>query len=242
MLRIKLFLPHPTPAQTYSHQDLLHDALINGLEASGCDPTHLMGMNAKLWTFAPLGWHRGHTGYVHTLIVSTTEPVIARALTRLKPETITQRRWNGEFINFAGAHLSIEPDPLLPQQTQLACLLLSPLVLQESKQNNKRWCKDLSILNLSEIISRKLSAKAKRDIQLKVLPDSLYLKAYPEHSVLVQLKKFKNNNQSFVIGMQAPLLLEGSEEDLRFAWYAGIGEKTRNGFGCLGLVEQGLHQ
>ena len=40
--------------------------------------------------------------------------------------------------------------------------------------------------------------------------------------------------------MQAPLLLEGSEEDLRFAWYAGLGEKTRNGFGCLGLIEQGV--
>jgi CRISPR/Cas system endoribonuclease Cas6 (RAMP superfamily) len=41
--------------------------------------------------------------------------------------------------------------------------------------------------------------------------------------------------------MQAPLILEGAEADLRFAWYAGMGEKTRNGFGCLGLAEQGVH-
>jgi CRISPR-associated endoribonuclease Cas6 len=36
------------------------------------------------------------------------------------------------------------------------------------------------------------------------------------------------------------MLLQGSEDDLRLAWYAGIGEKTRSGFGCLGLLEEQL--
>ena len=44
-----------------------------------------------------------------------------------------------------------------------------------------------------------------------------------------------------ILGVGADFLLEGAEDDLRFAWYAGIGEKTRNGFGCLGLAEQGVH-
>jgi CRISPR-associated endoribonuclease Cas6 len=123
----------------------------------------------------------------------------------------------------------------------LACLLLSPLVLQTKQGTNKQWCKDLRDLDLSEIISRKLSAKAGRLIQLTIQPDSLYLRANPKHSVLVNLKQFPNGHKSFVIGMQAPLLIQGSEDDLRFAWYAGIGEKTRNGFGCLGLLEEGVH-
>lgn len=242
MLRIRIHLPRELPALTYSHQDLIHDAIINGLEQAGCDTAYLIGRNAGLWTFAPLGWHRGHTGFVHTLIISTADKDIAQALTRLKPESITQRRWNEESINFAGAHLSIEPDPLFPNQTQLACLLLSPLVLQQNNQDKrKQWCSDLGELDLSEIISRKLSAKAGRPIQLSIQPDALYLKANPKHSVLVNLKQFSNRQQSFVIGMQAPLVLQGNEEDLRFAWYAGIGEKVRNGFGCLGLFEQGVH-
>jgi CRISPR-associated endoribonuclease Cas6 len=240
MLRIKCLLPHPIPAQTYSHQDLIHDAIINGLEAAGCDPAYLIGLNARPWTFAPLGWHKGHEGFVHSLVISTADLEVARALTRLKPETITQRRWNGETLNFAGAQLSIEPDPIFPQQTQLACLLLSPLVLQTKQGTSKQWCKDLRDLDLSEIISRKLSAKAGRAIQLTIQPDSLYLRANPKHSVLVNLKQFPNGHKSFVIGMQAPLLIQGSEDDLRFAWYAGIGEKTRNGFGCLGLLNEGM--
>lgn len=242
MLRIRLILPRTSPAQTYSHQDLIHDAIINGLEAAGCNPAYLIGLNARPWTFAPLGWHQGHEGFVHSLVISTTDLEVARTLTRLKPETITQRRWNGETLNFAGAQLSIEPDPIFPQQTQLACLLLSPLVLQHpTESTRKQWCKDLCDLDLSEIISRKLSAKAGRAIQLAIQPDSLYLRANPKHSVLVNLKQFPNGHKSFVIGMQAPLVLEGSEDDLRFAWYVGIGEKTRNGFGCLGLLEEGVH-
>jgi CRISPR/Cas system endoribonuclease Cas6 (RAMP superfamily) len=90
------------------------------------------------------------------------------------------------------------------------------------------------------MISQKLSKQAGRNIQLQVTPDSLYLRANPEHSVLVNLKQHQNGSKSFVIGMQAPLILEGAETDLRFAWYAGLGEKTRNGFGCLGLIEQGV--
>jgi CRISPR-associated endoribonuclease Cas6 len=241
MLRIRLSLPPPHTAQTYTHQDLIHDALINSLEASGCDASDLMGLNARVWTFAPIGWHKGHQGFVHSLIISTSDFDMARALTRLKPETIIQRRWNGETLNFANAQLSIEPDPLFPHQTQLACLLVSPLVLQTKQGSGKQWCKDLRELDLSDIISRQLSVKAGRPIQLKVQPDALYLRANPRHSVLVNLKQLPNGHKSFVIGMQAPLLLEGSEDDLRFAWYSGIGEKTRNGFGCLGLLEQGVH-
>ncbi|WP_020560713.1 CRISPR-associated endoribonuclease Cas6 [Thiofilum flexile] len=241
MLRIRLTLPPPLAAKPYTHQDLIHDAIINGIESAGYPASNLIGSHAQIWNFAPLGWHRGHVGFVQGLVISTTDPELARALTRLKPEHIAQRRWNDESINFAGAELHVEPDPLFPQQTQLACLLLSPLALQQTQHGTaKHWCKDLRDLDLSEIISRKLSAKAGRPIQLTIKPDALYLRANPEHSVLVNLKQLRQGQKSFVIGMQAPLLLEGSEEDLRFAWYAGIGEKTRNGFGCLGLLEQGL--
>jgi CRISPR/Cas system endoribonuclease Cas6 (RAMP superfamily) len=70
--------------------------------------------------------------------------------------------------------------------------------------------------------------------------DPLYLRANPNHTTCITVKKFANGKRCFVLGMQAPLVLAGSEEDLRFAWYAGVGQKNRNGFGCLGLLEQGV--
>jgi CRISPR/Cas system endoribonuclease Cas6 (RAMP superfamily) len=77
-------------------------------------------------------------------------------------------------------------------------------------------------------------------VKLNIQADSLYLRANPSHSVLVATKGSPQGRASFVIGMQAPLVMSGSEQDLRLAWYAGIGEKNRNGFGCLGLLEHGV--
>ena len=244
MLRIRIQLPKNEALQQFDHYDLLHDALINAMTAAGADSADVIGHQAKPWTFAQIGWHRGHKGYVHTLVVSTADSGLARVLSRLDPAQVLQRRRDSSSVNFAAATVRLEPDPILPGQTQLACLMLSPLVLQDHSHGgkSKHWHRNLNDLSndLGQIINRKLSFIAQRDVQLSIYPDSLYLRANPQHSVLVNLKTFKDGRKSFVIGMKAPLLLEGSEEDLRLAWYAGIGEKTRSGFGCLGLVEQGV--
>lgn len=244
MLRIRLQLPRHEPLQQYDHFDLIHDALVNALVAAGADNSEVIGHQAKPWTFAPLGWHRKHTGLTHGLVVSTADVGLARILSRLDPAQVVKRRWDMASVNFAAASVRMEPDPILPKQGQLGCLMLSPLVLHDDNHTDKgkRWHSNLNDLssNLSQIINRKLSFIAQRDVQLSIYPDSLYLRANPQHSVLVNLKTFRDGRKSFVIGMQAPLLLEGSEDDLRLAWYAGIGEKTRSGFGCLGLIEQGV--
>ena len=243
MLRIRLQLPKGEE-QHYDHLDLIHDALINGLTAAGADSSDLIGHQAKPWTFAPLGWHRGHKGVVHSLIISTSDPKLSGVLSRIDPAQIVKRRWDSHSVNFSQAQVQLVPDPILPGQRHLGCVLLSPLVLQDHTKagKNKYWHSDLNALRetLSATLNRKLSFTARREVNLQAHPDSLYLRANPEHSVLVNLKVFKNGQKSFVIGMQAPLLLEGSEEDLRLAWYAGMGEKTRSGFGCLGLAEQGV--
>ena len=243
MLRIRLQLPKAEAPQRYDHYDLIHDALVNAFEQAGANMSDVIGPQAKAWTFAPLGYHRGHTGVVHSLVVSTADMNLARALTRFQADAIVKHRWNAASINFSAASISIEPDPFWPGHTQLACLLLSPLIIEDkdssAQKGGKVWFNDLNNphLQLSDIINRQLSARAGRPIQLTITPNTFYLRATPKHSVLVNLKVLRNGHKSFVIGMQAPLLLEGSEDDLRFAWYAGIGEKTRSGFGCLGSLE-----
>lgn len=247
MLRVRIQLPKQAPLQEYDHYDLLHDAIINAWKAAGARSEDLISHQAKAWTFAPLGWHRGKRGLAYGLVITTVDATLAMSLSRLDPALITKRRWDGQSVNFSGAQVQLEPDPILPQQGQLACLLLSPLLLQDTQPaaNNskqKYWHKDLQVLGdqLSERVNRKLSFIAEREVNLVLEPDGLYLRANPEHSVLVNLKVFKNGQKSFVVGMKAPLVLQGSDEDLCFAWYAGIGEKTRSGFGCLGLAEEGV--
>lgn len=238
MYRIRLELPKRHGLR-YRFRDLLHDALINAWTAAGAKAEEVIGADARPWTFASLGHHRKQDNIVHSLVVATPCERLAESLGRLRPDKVLKvRPSTGEEIDFAEAAVRPEPDPIAPGQQRLPALMLSPLTVRDPR--TRRWHKDFAQGDIPAAINHRLSRLAGRKIDLRVTPDRLYLRANPRHSVLVPQKGFGKGKISFVIGLSAPLLLEGTEEDLRFAWYAGIGEKNRNGFGCLGLLEEGV--
>lgn len=237
MRRYRFSLPRGEFAE-YRYLDLLHDALVTAWTKQGFASEKICGPNALPWNFAVLGFHRGSVGKAHTLVVSTPSPELADALDRLDPADIRYvRAATGEFVNFDSATKFEDPCPILPGQYVLSVFLLSPLAIRRA---DRRWHMCLSDVDLDAAINTRLSRIAGRPVNLRIQPDSLYLRANPRHSVLVHLKGGTDGRQSFVIGMQAPLVIAGSDEELRLAWYAGLGEKTRNGFGCVGLFERGL--
>lgn len=239
MKKTRFSLPRNTSV-LYQNQDLLHDALVSAWLAAGATPEQIIGANAQPWHFAALGRHHKDGNQAHSLVISTPDPQLADILPNIKAADIRYARaLTLESIDFSTAEISIEPDPIAPKQSALGVVMLSPLAIRDY-QNGKRWHTDLSQVDLSTAINTRLSKIAGREVKLNVQADSLYLRCNPEHSTLVPLKRMKNGKTAFVIGMNAPLVLQGAEEDLRLAWYAGIGEKTRNGFGCIGLAEQGV--
>jgi len=241
MRRLKISLPKKAEIH-YKYLDILHDALVNAWIAAGAQKEQILDRTALPWNFAALGGQGKEGKMVHTLVVSTADTHLAKILRHLNPEEIRYARASTiENVNFAEAQISIEDDPIMPNQNALGVLMLSPLAISDKTvSKGKRWHKDLSKVDLSAAINHRLSRFAGRDIKLEVQVDSLYLRCNPDHSVLVPTKLMRNGKKVFVIGMSAPLVLAGSEDDLRFAWYAGLGEKTRNGFGCIGLAEQGV--
>jgi len=240
MNRIRLSLPRGRWA-AYRHQDLLHDAIVNALITAGATSAQVVGAAAEPWTFAALGYHRAHVGQVHGLVISTPSTVLADALTALQPAAVRYARAStGELIDFSAASVSTEPPPVCTDPGSLGVLTLSPIALSAPGTQQKRWLTQLDQVDLSAAANVRLSRIVERTVALSVQPDSLYLRANPRHSVLVSTKRMRNGRAAFVIGMQAPLVLTGSREDLLLAWYAGLGEKTRNGFGCLGLAEEGV--
>lgn len=237
MRRYRFSLP-PGQSVDYRHLDILHDALVAAWTAQGIPAEDVIGPAARPWNFAPLGFHRGKIGRVHTLVVTTPAPELAGALDRMRPEDIRYARAKtGEVVEFGASRKSEEPPPVAPRQGTLGVLLLSPLAL---RRPDRRWHGDLAQVDLDAAINARLSRLAGRPVALQIQADSLYLRANPRHSVLVSLKGGHEGNSGFVIGMQAPLVLAGGDEDLQLAWFAGLGEKTRNGFGCIGAFERGL--
>lgn len=174
-------------------------------------------------------------------MVSTPSAVLAPALAALEPPAVRYARAaTGELFDFTGASVRPEPPPVCEDPGMLGVLALSPIAVSDPSAQPKRWYKALDQFDLSAVANARLGKIAGRTVALKVQPDSLYLRANPKHSVLVSTKRMKNGRSAFVIGMQAPLVLAGSRADLLLAWYAGLGEKTRNGFGCLGLADEGV--
>jgi CRISPR-associated endoribonuclease Cas6 len=240
MLRVRMRLPKGSHA-VYRHLDLVHDALVNALAAAGALSDQVVGPEALPWNFGALGHHRGHEGIAHSLVVSTPSLTLAQALARIDPAAVRYARAaTGEMFDFTEAELAPEPPPPLPEQAVLGVLTLSPMAISDPSKPGKHWHTRLDACDLSAAVNARLSRLAGRRVALRIQPDSLYLRANPRHSVLVSTKSGKAGRSAFVIGMEGPLVLAGHCEDLLFAWYAGIGEKTRNGFGCIGLVEEGV--
>lgn len=239
MNRIRIILPKGGAAE-YQFQDILHDALINGLTAAGLPIETLAGPGAGLWHFAALGWRNRSACRVHTLVVGAVDPQIAEALDRLRPEDVAHARARtGEAVDFSGADIQPDPDPVAPGQTALGAVLLSPLAISR-RNGSRRWHTNMAEVDMGAAISARLTRLAGRTVNLRAEPDRLYLRTRPKHDALVPTKQLKGGKRAFVIGMRAPLVLVGEAEDLRLAWYGGIGEKNRNGFGCIGLAERGI--
>lgn len=238
MKRIRISLGRGNKV-SYKYLAVLHEALVKAWTAAGTPEEEITGMHAKPWTFAPLGFRKHGMNHAHTLVVSTPSLALAESLMRIKPCEVCQRKVHtGETVDFTGATVSVEPDPVFPATESLAVLTLSPFLI--SGNNGSRWHNNLNDFDISSAVNERLSCLANREVELDIKPDDHYIRTNTKYDCLVRIKKNKQGKEVFAIGMRVPLVLSGRKEDLRFAWYCGIGEKTRTGFGCLGLAEDGI--
>jgi CRISPR-associated endoribonuclease Cas6 len=242
MQRVRIILPKNQSA-SYVYLDILHDAIVNAWVAAGAGAEEVVGPTARLWHFGALGWRGKNVNYVHTLVVGTPDKQLAKILSCIRTEEIKHvRAFTGEAVDFSAANIEDDPAPVVSRQRHMGVLMLSPLAVSipASSRNGRKWHRFLTDFDAGEAISARLSRIAHRKVQINIWPDSLYLRIHPRHDVLVRLKKLANGKEAFVIGMKSPLVIEANEKDLELAWYAGIGEKNRSGFGCIGAVEKGV--
>jgi|WetSurMetagenome_2_1015567.scaffolds.fasta_scaffold08790_3 CRISPR-associated endoribonuclease Cas6 len=242
MYRIRLSLPKGQEAR-YRNLDILHDALVNAWTAAGAEPQMVTGQNARPWHFAALGGHRDGHNWAHALVVGSPDSSLARHLTHFDPAQVAYTRARTvESVDFKQSLVIPDPDPVMPGQHAIGIVLLSPLAISRTPRNGSgpRWHSTLDDLDLAEAINKRLSRFAERPVCLSVEPDRLYVRTRSRYDTLVNVKEGLNGRKAFVIGMLFPLVLSGSDDDLKFAWYAGLGEKNRNGFGAIGLAEKGI--
>lgn len=240
MKRIRIQLPKQRQVN-YCNLDVIHDALINAFLKHGADKNLIIGQDAALWNFAALGWRQKNYNSVHTLVVSTSDAELAKIIDAIDPPDIHYTRvLTSESVNFSEGEIKNDPSPIFQGQNSLGVLMLSPIAVSKKVNGKRMWYQKIDEFDLSAAVNYRLSRSVGREVNLSIYPDSLYLRCNPKYDTLVHLKTYPDGKKGFVIGMRIPLLIHGTQEDLELAWYSGIGEKTRNGFGCIDIAERGI--
>lgn len=218
--------------------DSLHGALVNAWTTCGASGEDVVGHAAGNWSFGAVGTATPKGFLLKSVAVGAEGAPLEPVLARLAPETVRKTSPNGDVVDLSAWDVAVEELPVLCRPDAMASLpaiMLSPLALSVRGAEG-RWHDDLRRVGpgLEEAVNYRLSRLTGREVQLKIAPDSLYLRANPKHSTLIRTRSVRGGKPAFVIGMMCPLSVSGRFEDLSSAWALGIGEKNRYGFGCIG--------
>ena len=91
----------------------------------------------------------------------------------------------------------------------------------------------------NQLLNRTMQARFGRAFDLTLIPDGLYVKSRQgEIKATMAIKMITDKKTAETVpltfsGLVLPFILTGAPEDLRDAWYSGLGRSTARGFGCL---------
>jgi CRISPR/Cas system endoribonuclease Cas6 (RAMP superfamily) len=232
MFRIFLFLEGR--AVPYRYLDSVHAGIVNAFKAAGLTPDQIIGKDALPWTFATKGFaQKGGRLFLKGITISTCNSSIAEGLRRFRASDIRHVSTNGDQIDLAGARKTIIPDPILDGQHALPICFASPFVLSQpaaSGDSRKSFAESLAGFDLSQAFSNGLTRRLRRPVTLEVHADRLSM-AVDGKPRIVSLRRAPNRRVT-IPAFSMRMTLRGPADDLRAAYFAGLGEKTRYGFGC----------
>lgn len=232
MFRIQIILDK-TP-QTYRYLDSVHDALINGLTATGIPFEKLAGMNSDPWTFACKGFARANGEMtLKSILVSTASPEIAEAMKKLNPAHLVKVSSNGDVIDMRKSRIFVEQRGPVPGQDEVCVAFASRFALILPKKGARvktAFCRTPSDTNFSDAIKSSLDRRARRELDIQVGIDRLTLMTEGTPR-FISLRK-AGTKRIMIPAFNMPITLRGKPEDVAFAFYAGMGAKANQGFGC----------
>lgn len=218
--------------QRAKYVDSINAALVAGLVALGTKSKDVVGMSAKPWTFGVEGrTDRKGATLIMSVTVSTPDAELGAALARLDPDAIRCSSSNGDVLYFGAARHEII-DTANAKTEELMVAFASPFIipLQKSDPSKKAYSDDLSEVDLDAALRTGLERRAGRDLEVSFHVDPLSRMTDVKKRVIPLRKSPRGTIH--VPAFAVPMTLRGTPEDVEFAFLAGLGAKTRAGFGC----------
>lgn len=169
---------------------------------------------------------------VREIIVGTADPAIAKALAAMTADDLVEpNAVPGAGIDFRAARIVTE-SPWLPTPAA-EFRTVSPIRVLAGRHQ--------TILELGpqfdEAVNRTMATRFNRRFQLRVQPDSAYVRRRNGKIVArMAIKRQTDGRVTVYPGLVFPFVLAGPPEDLAVAWYSGLGGSTGMGFGCIDLA------
>lgn len=234
MIRIKLTSLNKEQI-VFASRDLIHDAAINMLIKAGAKKDSLIGRTAAVWSASAMFVKKSEVrGFYQTneVVISTTDPEITKILLSSKLSNFKASKSNpDEAINLSDWVAEVEECPVINDADTLNVVCASPVVISKRNSDRKRWVLSPDDTNITDAVNARLSKLSGRNVDISIKPDTSYLSRRANPSVKTVFKA--GERPSIVHGMMFPMTLNGSAEDLELAWYCGLGEKTRLGYGTI---------
>ena len=219
---------------SYRFFDSIHAALVAGLVEAGIDACELIGEAAQPWTFAAKGYsRRGGDCSLAGVTISTASERVADALRALDPRAVRVASSNGDRLDLSHGVLREMPDLLSTETRDAMFMFASPFVLPRKKEGleKTRYLDCLEGVDVDAALRRGLERRAGRALDIAFDIDRLSLRAdgIPR---IVRYRRMKNGRDQMMRAFSLPISVKGAPEAIRFAYFAGLGAKTRVGFGC----------
>ena len=214
--------------------DSMNAVIVAGLTEAGMDSELLVGMGAVPWTFGMQGWSKaGKPRLIRSVIISSPDPRFADAMRAAKAQDFRVASSNGDVIDGRGA--SIWQDITAPEgETDVLINFLSPFVMKARKvgSSSSPFLESLPGDVLPFALKAGLERRAGRHLDLTISVDPLSARTDGRRKHMIHYRKLPNGKSLILPGYALPMRLQGAPEDIRFAYLAGFGSKTRAGNGC----------
>lgn len=217
----------------FRFMDSMNAALVAGLTSAGAAPEDLVGNGAAPWTFGVKGYTKPGGEMVATgVLLSTPSVTLASAFEKFDPRSAVVRSGNGDTIDLGkGFKTPCRAAPGIDQDEVMLCFQ-SPVAIMQKKDAREKtaWVESLTDIDIDAALKRGLERRAGRSLDIVFAMDRLSRMTATRRKV--PIRRDRQGRSSFVIAFSAPIAVRGAPADLRFAYLAGLGAKTRAGFGC----------
>ena len=219
---------------SYRFLDSVHAALVAGLVEAGIDACELIGEAALHWCFAAKGYsRRGGDCMLAGVMISTASEKFADRLRVLDPRAVRVASNNGDRLDLSHGVLREMPNLLSTEIRDAMFIFASPFVLPRKKVGveKTRYLDCLDGVDVDAALRRSLERRAGRSLDIAFGIDRLSLRADGTPR-MVRYRRMKNGRDQMMRAFSLPISVKGTPASIRFAYLAGLGAKTRVGFGC----------